>query len=360
VNYANSKLFFKNTPTDKVGWQSTSNIALIKYWGKKDIQIPANPSLSFTLSKSLTETIVEFSPSNKNTFSLNFIFENEINEVFGKKTTAFFNSILDIFPFLNQLNLKIYSKNTFPHSAGIASSASGMSAIALALCEIERKYFNSFSTDDDFFQKASYVARLGSGSACRSTYGGLVSWGKTKSIKQSSNLYGSKLDIDKVNPIFYTFNDSILIVDSSQKKVSSRVGHSLMNSNPFSGKRFEQANDNINRLLRVLNVGDLEEFVKIVELEALTLHAMMMTSTPYFQLMKPNTISIIDKIWEYRNSTKIPVCFTLDAGPNIHLLYPEEHKSDILDFIDSELLQFTVNNTVIHDKVGSGSKILEL
>jgi len=359
VNYANPELVFKDIPTGKVGWQSTSNIALVKYWGKKNVQIPANPSLSFTLSKSLTETIIEFSPSDTNNFSLDFIFENKKNESFGKKTSVFFNSTIDIFPFLNQLDLKIYSKNTFPHSTGIASSASGLSAIALTLCEIERKYFNSFSNDEDFFQKASYVARLGSGSACRSIYGGLVSWGNIDGISQSSNLFGSSLS-DNINPIFNTYNDSILIVDSSQKKVSSSVGHGLMNSNPFSSKRFEQANNNINRLIKVLNSGDLDEFVKIVESEALTLHAMMMTSTPYFQLMKPNTISIIDKIWEYRSKTKIPICFTLDAGPNIHLLYPEKYKSPILNFINSELLQFTVNNTVIHDKVGTGPKILEL
>ena len=359
MNYINPDLIFKDIPTGKVGWQSTSNIALVKYWGKKSIQIPANPSLSFTLSKSLTETIIEFSPSNKKGFLLDFIFENIKNKAFGNKTSTFINGILDIFPFLNQLDLKIYSKNTFPHSAGIASSASGMSAIALTLCEIERKYFNTFPNDEEFFQKASYVARLGSGSACRSIYGGLVSWGKIESIKQSSNLYGSKLS-ENISPVFSTFNDSILIVDSEQKKVSSTVGHGLMNSNPFSDKRFEQANNHINNLLNVLHDGDLEEFIKIVESEALTLHAMMMTSTPYFQLMKPNTIAIIDKVWEYRRETKIPVCFTLDAGPNIHLLYPEKYKSKILDFINSELLKFTVNNTVIHDKVGRGPQMLEL
>ena len=74
--------------------------------------------------------------------------------------------------------------------------------------------------------------------------------------------------------------------------------------------------------------------------------------------MKPNTISVIDKIWEFRKNTNIPVCFTLDAGPNIHLLYPEKHKTAVTEFINLELLQFTVNNTVIHDKVGSGPKML--
>ncbi len=359
MNYINRKLIFKDIPKGKIGWQSPSNIALVKYWGKREVQIPANPSVSFTLSKSLTETIVEFSPSHTDGTKLDFFFEGKLNEKFGEKSAVFFNSLLNIFPFINQLDFKITSNNTFPHSTGIASSASGMSAIALALCEIERKYFNSLLTEDEFFQKASFIARLGSGSACRSIYGGLVSWGEISGVEKTSNLFGSKL-LGKINPIFSTYNDSILIVDSGQKKVSSSVGHGLMNTNPFSGKRFEQANGNIRSLLKVLNNGDLKEFIKIIESEALTLHAMMMTSTPYFQLMKPNTISIIDKIWEFRNETGTPVCFTLDAGPNIHLLYPEEYKSTVMDFINSELLKFTVNNTAIHDKVGSGPKKLEV
>lgn len=359
VNYKNPKLSFSEIPSGKIGWQSPSNIALVKYWGKKGMQIPSNASLSFTLEKSQTETIIEYSPSANRKCNIEFFLGGIPNKKFAEKTLLFFGSITDIFPFIKQLDFKIYSKNTFPHSVGIASSASGMSAIALILCDIERKYFNTFSTDVEFSQKASYVARLGSGSACRSLYGGLVSWGEIEGIEGSSDLFGSRLT-ENINPVFETYQDSILIVDSEQKKVSSRIGHELMNSNPFSGKRFEQASQNIKRLLSVVNSGDLIEFVKIVESEALALHAMMMTSNPYFLLMKPNTISIINSIWEFREDTGIPVCFSLDAGPNIHLLYPHENKEEVTAFITSELLKFTGNNKVIHDCVGSGPEKLEL
>lgn len=359
MNYDNPNLIFKEIPTDKVGWCSPSNIALIKYWGKKGVQIPTNASLSFTLARSQTETIIEYSPSPNGKSSIEFSLEGIPNSIFAEKTSSFFRNISNIFPFINQLDFRIYSKNTFPHSAGIASSASGMSAIALILCDIENQYFNTFATKEEFFQKASFVARLGSGSACRSIYGGLVSWGDIESVENSSDLYGIKLT-GNINPVFETYHDSILIVDSAQKKVSSRVGHELMNSNPFSGKRFEQADINVQKILSVLNSGNLDEFVKIVELEALTLHAMMMTSNPYFLLMKPGTISIIEKIWEFRKDTGIPVCFTLDAGPNIHLLYPHANKEDVMAFISSDLLQFTSDQKVIHDKVGSGPEKLEI
>ncbi len=359
MNNKNPEHIFKEIPTGKVGWKSPSNIALVKYWGKKSGQIPANASVSFTLRDSLTETIVEFSPAKGNNFELEFFLGSDSNEKFAKRTSDYFNGLADSFPFINQLDFKVYSKNTFPHSAGIASSASGMSAIALCLCEIERKYFGNSISEEEFFKRASYFARLGSGSACRSIYGGLVTWGEIKGRESSSNLFGSNIATN-INPVFDTYHDSILIVDSAQKKVSSSVGHGLMNSNPFSQMRFDQANNNIKRLMSVLKSGDLEEFVKIVESEALTLHSMMMTSSPYFLLVKPNTVSIIDKIWEYREETGIPVCFTLDAGPNVHLLYPEKYKNEVLAFINSELLKYTVNNKVIHDQVGKGPVKLEL
>ena len=353
MNNNNPEHIFKEIPIGKVGWKSPSNIALVKYWGKKDGQIPANASLSFTLRKSLTETIVEFSPAASENFKLEFFLDGESNEKFGKKTSNYFKSLTNTFPFINQLDFKIHSRNTFPHSAGIASSASGMSAIALCLCDIERKYFNEFSSEDKFFKRASYFARLGSGSACRSIYGGIVSWGEIDGLRNSSNMFGSQLT-KNVDSVFEDFHDSILIVDAKQKKISSSVGHGLMNINPFSKGRFQQAENNIQRLLKVLSSGNLKEFVKIVESEALTLHSMMMTSDPYFLLMKPNTISIIEKIWQFREETGIQACFTLDAGPNIHLLYPDENKNEVRSFIDSELMQFTVNNTIIHDQVGKG------
>ena len=356
MNFNNPNLVFKDVPTGKVGWSSPSNIALVKYWGKKDVQIPTNPSISFTLSKSQTETTIEYSPCNNDRCCLDFFLDGIPNSKFAEKTSVFFNSIKHIFPFLKQLDIRIYSKNTFPHSAGIASSASGMSAIALCLCDIENQNFDSFSTEDEFFQKASYVARLGSGSACRSQYSGLVIWGETNG---GSNLFGTKLS-QNINPVFENYHDSILIVDSGQKKVSSTIGHGLMNSNPFSAARVDQANSNINKLLPVLKSGNLTEFIDIVESEALTLHAMMMTSSPYFLLMKPHTVSIIDEIWKYRIETKVPICFTLDAGPNIHLLYPHAYTDEVQKFINSDLLKFTNNNTVIHDKVGSGPAKLQL
>ena len=102
-----------------------------------------------------------------------------------------------------------------------------------------------------------------------------------------------------------------------------------MHDHPFAEKRFEQAQENMTKMMSIIESGTLSEFIKIVESEALTLHAMMMTSMPYFILMKPNTLEIINKIWRFRNETDSKVCFTLDAGANVHVLYPENEKDTV-------------------------------
>ncbi|MEX0360657.1 MAG: diphosphomevalonate decarboxylase, partial [Allomuricauda sp.] len=104
--------------------------------------------------------------------------------------------------------------------------------------------------------------------------------------------------------------------------------------------------------------GDLEEFVKVVESEALTLHAMMMSSNPYFILMKPNTLEIINKIWGFRKETRMPVCFTLDAGANVHVLYPESIKQSVIQFVQDELVAHCDNGHYICDRIGTGAKKL--
>ena len=96
----------------------------------------------------------------------------------------------------------------------------------------------------------------------------------------------------------------------------------------------------------------------MIESEALTLHAMMMTSMPYFILMKPNTLKIINKIWEYRNQTKSHIGFTLDAGANVHVLYPKHESNEILEFIKNELVAYCQQGHYICDEIGLGANQL--
>jgi diphosphomevalonate decarboxylase len=342
-------------------WSSPSNIALVIYWGKKEHQIPENPSISFTLDHCKTTTRLSFSKKeSQEGFSFEVFLDGEKKDDFKPKIETFFKRVEVYLPFLKAYHFKIETSNTFPHSSGIASSASGMSALALCLLSVEKELMNSDviprAVEESYFiQKASFLARLGSGSACRSLEGDLVVWGKHDAIKGSSDLFGVKYPYE-VHDNFKNYKDTILLVDKGEKQVSSTVGHNLMYGHPFANERFNQANKNLSEMISILKDGDLDAFIALVESEALTLHAMMMTSMPYFILMKPNTLEIINKIWAYRQSSGSKVCFTLDAGANVHVLYPESEATQVLEFIKNELVAFCQKGQYINDKIGFGAK----
>ncbi len=343
----------KDLKSGQVHWQSPSNIAIIKYWGKHGIQLPQNPSMSFTLQNALTETKLFFEPKEGTGIDLDFYFEGKTNPAFQQKVQTFLEQVIPEFPFLEQLSLKIESVNSFPHSAGIASSASSMSALALCLCSMEDQFFGTLSDDTAFDQKASHIARLGSGSAARSIFGQAAIWGQTHLVQGSSDEYAISIE-EKLHPIFKDLHDDILIVSDAEKPVSSRAGHALMENNPYAATRYEQARHRLAELLEALKNGDIEVFGRITENEALTLHGLMMTSNPSYLLMEPKTISIIQAIRRFRQEEKVPVYFTLDAGPNVHLLYPEEYISTVRGFIHSELAVFLEDGIYIPDFVGGG------
>jgi diphosphomevalonate decarboxylase len=331
-------------------WTSPSNIALVKYWGKYPIQLPANPSISFTLNNCHTKTLVEFTPADSLSFEV--WVEGEKKDSFRPKIEKFLTSILSYCPYLEKVALKIETSNTFPHSSGIASSASGMSALAMCIMSLE-KTFNAGMENDFFLAKASFLARIGSGSAARSVYPLLASWGATKAIDNSADLVATPYT--EVAPFYQTYQDCILIIDEGEKVVSSTVGHGLMNDHPYASNRFAQAHDNITALISAMkDESQVDEFIRIVESEALTLHAMMMTSNPYFILMKPNTLKAIEKIWKFRADTGSKICFTLDAGANVHVLYPQMEKEAVNKFILDELSPLCQDNRVIFDEVGNG------
>jgi diphosphomevalonate decarboxylase len=360
--------FYKMIHEGKSSWRSPSNIAIIKYWGKHGVQLPRNPNISLTLDKAFTETHLHFQRKEKgqNTheINLNFLFENAPNEAFRAKQLKFLRSIVPIFPFLTQYELSVSSHNSFPHSAGIASSASSMSALALCLCEMEHKISDSrFQISSligqntegaSFFKKASIIARLGSGSACRSVFPTAAAWGVSPDIDGSNDEYAVGFESD-THKVFKTYNDAILIASRGEKSVSSRMGHGLMENNPFAAPRYQQANERMTAVVSAMRSGDVETFGQIAEDEAMTLHALMMTSSPSFTLLKPNTLRMIEILREWREATKLPAYFSLDAGPNLHLLYPDSIKNDVNTLITNELQPLCEDGMVIFDNVGQGA-----
>lgn len=331
--------------------RSPSNIAIVKYWGKHGNQLPNNPSISFTLNNCYTETKITYKETNSqflnfsdSQFYLEFYFEGKENLAFKAKIEKYLHENEQYFSFLEGLHLKIESHNSFPHSSGIASSASSMSALVMCLLGIKYK-------DKEIdLQEASFLSRLASGSAARSVYPVMTLWGETASLPNSSDEYAIPIG-EMIHPVFKTYHDTILIVSSKEKSVSSRAGHSLMNEHPMAEQRYATARKNTEDLLTILKQGDLEGFIKITEAEANQLHDLMATSTPSYTLKEANTINIINKILEFRKETGLPVCYTLDAGPNVHLLYPDSCSDEVHAFIEEELKGYCFEGKYINDNV---------
>ncbi len=316
--------------------EAPSNIALVKYWGKFPGQIPMNPSVSFTLTNSKSITKGQFIPKKEkdNRLSFEFLFEGKPKPGFEPKIQTFLENILPYAPFLTAYHLIFDSRNTFPHSSGIASSASAFAALSKIIIELEKKLAKSPKEEEYYLKKASFLARIGSGSAARSIEGPVSLWGEHPEIERSSNIYAVKPGFE-LHENFKNFRDSIVLVEKGQKKVSSTAGHALMENHIFKEIRKNQAFDNTTEMLSILENGDLDKFIELVEAEALTLHAMMMTSSPNYLLMQPETLHIIHKLREYREATGSKACFTLDAGANVHILYPRKEEKEIKSWLKS-------------------------
>jgi diphosphomevalonate decarboxylase len=330
----------------KVTWAAPSNIALVKYWGKKGFQLPANASLSLTLSKAYTQTTVSWERNKNKGLDFEFFFEGKENLKFFEKMKTVLLNLSKELPFLVDYKLKIETVNTFPHSTGIASSASSMAALALCLCSMEKEILGQ---EEDFFKRASYLARMGSGSASRSIFGEFVQWGELRA--EGSDLYATKVKSYHQN--FSQLRDTILIVSSEEKKLSSTMGHKLMDDSPAAIERYSQANKNVLKMLEVLSRGNLSEFGAILEEEAFALHANILNSSKgEVILLTPNSLEVIERVRKFRKERNLDLYFTMDAGPNIHLLYPKNQEVEINSFIEMELLKFC--ESYILDEMGSG------
>jgi len=287
---------------------------------------------------------------------LRFRFEGREAPAFGQRINRYLEGLVSELPLLAHTHLEIDSENSFPHSSGIASSASAFGALALCLVQMEEEIRGTLE-EDRFLQKASHLARLGSGSASRSIYPGFALWGNHEAWEDSSDEFA--IPYRDFHRTFADLRDAILVVESGAKSVSSSAGHSLMETNPFARVRFDQARENLIRLSRAMGEGDWQGFIDLMEEEALSLHAMMMTGRPGYLLMQPGTLFILQGIRAFREETRCRLGFTLDAGANVHLLYAGEDAPRVEDFISSELLRHCEDGRFIADQLGEGPQKLK-
>lgn len=347
----------ENNAIYTAGYRCPSNIALVKYWGKKSggVQLPANPSISWSLGDLYAATTVK-AMQKVDDQSFVFTLAGESKPSFEPKIAQFLLKIAADCPWLSDFTLLIDSENNFPHGTGIASSAAGFGALGMCLAHIEQHIHGASDLSTqvdgmDFWQRSSYLSRIGSGSACRSMFDKPAVWGMAEAVDGSSDLFAVPLDGD-IHPNLQGWKDVVLIVDDGEKSVSSTAGHALLDAHPYAQARFGQAQKNLGLLVSAMREGNVGQFIAIVESEALQLHAMMMTSLPYYVLMRPNTLAIIEKIWSFRESSKLPLCFTLDAGANVHLLYDGKIDETLMNFVQTTLLPYCKNGQYLCSETG--------
>ncbi|MFA6080810.1 MAG: diphosphomevalonate decarboxylase [Patescibacteria group bacterium] len=282
-----------------------SNIAFIKYWGKKDeqLKLPENASISMNLSNLLTTTTVEFSPefkedsviiNDKNNFKQSSRVIEQLNLI-RKKANMFQKA-------------KVVSVNNFPDGTGLSSSASGFAALTLAATKAAGLILNE--------KELSILARQGSGSACRSIPGGFVEWAG----EGAKSIYP---------PGYWKICDVVAIVSTDKKEISSTDGQKFASSSPFFQTRLDNINEKIIRFKKALETKNFTEFGQIIENEALELHAIMLTSIPSLIYWQPETVKLIKLVKKWR-SEGLEVYFTLNTGQDIHLIIEERNTEKLV------------------------------
>ncbi len=330
--------------------RSTPNIALIKYWGNRsnELRLPAANSLSMTLSTPSVEVTVDFADE-----LLIESFESDGSEhVMTEKHIARFEKHLQLTKnYLAHLGAKdalqesvsITINSGIPPSVGLASSAAVFSAVAKAYAGL---IADSIKLTDE---QISVIARLGSGSAARSIYGGFVTLENTGSDSIDGAV--AKQIVDENH---WALHDIVIIPSQKEKKVGSTEGHALAHTSPHFAERLEnitkrRQQECIDSILQ----KDFEKLQAVSEEDSLDMHHVMETSEPPLQYLTEDTHRILADIIELRESEHIPVLFTMDAGPTVHLICVEEAKKRIVEFAHAQ-----EGCTIFEASVGPGSHFL--
>lgn len=292
-----------------------SNIAFIKYWGRKDeeLRLPENGSISMNLSNLQTITTVEFSSDFKgDEIVINGI--REENE--GSRAIKHLDRIRKIAKI--NYKAKVVTKNNFPTGTGLSSSASGFAALTVAASNAASLKLSE--------KELSILARQGSGSACRSIPDGIVEWldGNT-----SETSYGVSLH----KPEYWDIADVVAVVSTTKKDISTTEGQKLAASSPFFAVRLERVNDKIKLIKKYMEEKNFPAFGELVEAEALELHAIMLTSTPSLVYWLPGTLRVMHAVKRWR-ADGLPVYFTVNTGQDIHLICQKKDVEQVIKKVE--------------------------
>ena len=327
-----------------------ANIAFLKYWGKRDTQTqwPANNSLSMSLAQSVTTTYAKV---------LSDIREHQIyfsgqhlnrDSSFGQKAYAY----LDFLSKHLSVNtcLHIDTNNSFPTGCGIASSASGFGALTLAAVaawlqadSLETLEKIGFTRD-----RLSALARLGSGSSCRSFWGGYVSW-------KAGNASDQQESVQLFPDTHWDLTDTIVIFSETEKKVSSSEAHRDAWSSPLFEPRLAGIGEKEELMIDAIKEKNIKTLGPLLEQEALEMHAVMMTANPSTCYLASQSTEFLTWLRDLRKRKGIAAYFTIDAGPNIHVISEQKNSS----LLHAEIKKSFPNLKFLADHVGSGPTLTQ-
>lgn len=315
---------------------SHPNIAFIKYWGNRDdaLRLPANGSISMNLGALTTRTTVRFDDSlARDELTLN-------GHSIAGEGLARVSNFLDIVRKLagRTTRAAVESRNDFPTGAGIASSASAFAALALAATSAAGLKMAE--------PELSRLARRGSGSACRSIPAGFTEW-------EAGTADGDSFARSIAPPEHWALVDCIAIIHAGEKEAGSTQGHHIAATSPIQAARVADANRRLNECRESILKKDFERLAKVIELDSNLLHAVMMTSTPPLYYWQGATVDVMRSVQRWRREG-IPCAFSIDAGPNVHVISPAEGANRLKSLLE----QVPGVQSVLLSTVGAAARLL--
>jgi diphosphomevalonate decarboxylase len=304
-------------------WRATavanSNIALIKYWGNRDqeLRLPSNPSLSMNLASLTTTTHVEFDPAL--TADVLILDGRAVTGAGRERVSRFLDQVRAITseafktPEVSGLFARVDSRNNFPAGAGLASSASGFAALAVAATAAAGLQLSEV--------ELSRLARLGSGSACRSVPAGFVEWALGADDRSSYATSIAPAD-------HWDLRDIVALIDVEHKAVGSTEGHAVADTSPLQAARVATAPDRLAQARSAVLGRDFAALADVVERDSLMMHAVMITSAPSLMYWQPATVAIMQAVVQWR-ANGLAACTTIDAGPNVHVICTAEAAEEV-------------------------------
>lgn len=300
---------------NKTTIKASSDIALVKYWGKKDevLRLPENGSISLILDGLDTVTTVEFDKSLKRD---EIIIQGESEEGEAGRVVKQLDRIREIAD--KKIYAKVVSQNTFPKGTGLSSSGSGFAALTIAATKAIGLELSE--------RELSILARQGSGTACRCVCGGVVEWkdGNSSDTSFSESIFP---------PDYIDVRDVVVVVDEGKKLVSSTAGHATAGTSPFYKVRLENIASKLDKVRSAIKEKDFEKLGLLVENEALEFHSILLTSQPSMIAWYPGTIEVMLAVQAMRREG-IAAYFTINTGFNVHVLTLPEYENEVRTRLD--------------------------